>query len=86
MPNGFVNLIVRTNLLGGPGTAENALAAAASSDGDTGDSVEAAAASEDGWEDVVITNMMKFGNVACKLSVLTDEAELFIHTSLYFAL
>ena len=45
---------------------ENDLFAAASSDGDTGDSVEeavAAAASEDGWEDVVITNLMKFGNV-----------------------
>ena len=50
--------IARTNLLGGPGMVENALAAAACSVGDTGDSdgaAEAAAASEDGWEDVVIT-------------------------------
>ena len=48
----------RTNLLGGPGTVENDLAAAASSDGDTGDSdetAEATAASEDGWEEAVIT-------------------------------
>ena len=49
---------VKTNLLGGPGTVENDLTAAASSAGDSGDSAEAdedAAASEDGWEDVVIT-------------------------------